>query len=345
MTTRPSADPLLFAPEATRPLAERVAACAGLSLAPLEEREFEDGEHKARPLVPVRGRDVYVIQSLHGDGSQSVNDKLCRLLFLCGALGEASAASVTAVVPYLAYARKDRQTKPRDPVTTRYVAALVEAVGVGRVVALDVHNLQAFQNAFRCRTDHLEALPVLVHHVAGRLGGEPATVIAPDAGGVARANAFRAALGAITGEAVGSAIAEKRRSGGVVTGDLLVGGLDGRAAVIVYDLISTGGTMARTARRAMAMGATRVLAVATHGVFAAAADAELADPAVTGLVVTDSVAPGRLGGPAAAKLDVVPVAPLLGEALVRIQRGGSIVDLLDPLSPAWGADQGGSARP
>ena len=129
---------------------------------PHEERECEDGEHKARPLISVRGKNVFVVQSLYGDDRQSGNDKLCRLLFSIDALKDAAAARVTAVVPYLAYARKDRKTKPRDPVTTRYVAALFEAVGIDTVMTLDVHNLAAFQNAFRCRPEHLEAFKCLL---------------------------------------------------------------------------------------------------------------------------------------------------------------------------------------
>ena len=120
----------------------------------------------------VRGRDVYVIQSLYGDPKQSVNDKLVRLLFFLGALRDASAGHLTAIIPYLAYARKDRKSKVRDPVTTRYVATLFEAVGTDCVVTLDVHNLAAFQNAFRCRTEHLEAVALFVAEPrsAGRRG-------------------------------------------------------------------------------------------------------------------------------------------------------------------------------
>jgi ribose-phosphate pyrophosphokinase len=320
-------DPVVFA-LSTDALGERVAAVTGMDLSPHEERRFDDGEHKARPLVPVRGRDVYVIDSLHGGGGLSVNDRLCRLLFFCGALGESSAASVTAVLPYLCYARKDRQTKPRDPVTTRYVAMLVEAVGVDHVMALDVHDLAAFQNAFRCRTDHLTARLPLARRVAERLDGAPITVVSPDAGGVKRANPFRIALSDIVGAPVASAFAEKRRSGGVVTGDLLAGDLEGRAAVIVDDLISSGGTMARTARRCLEFGATRVLAVATHGVFAARAEEALGDPAIEGVLVTDSVELRALSGPAGEKLDVVTIAPLLAEAIHRVHLGESLVELL-----------------
>ena len=164
-----SDDLLLFGLEASRGFAADVARALGTPLAVHEERGFEDGEHKTRPLESVRGRDVYVVQSLYGDAAQTVNDKLVRLLFFVGALRDASAARVTAVVPYLAYARKDRKSKSRDPVTTRYVAQLFEAVGADRIVTLDVHNLAAYQNAFRCRTEHLERMLVRQPHFAGRL--------------------------------------------------------------------------------------------------------------------------------------------------------------------------------
>ena len=117
----------LFALNATRDFGERVAAKLAVPLTEHEEREFEDGEHKARPLVSIRAKDAYIIQSLYWDDRQSVNDKLCRLLFFAGALRDAGAGRVTAVIPYLAYARKERKTQPRDPVTTRYVALLIEA--------------------------------------------------------------------------------------------------------------------------------------------------------------------------------------------------------------------------
>ena len=154
----------IFAPGPGREFGEKVSAHLGVSLGAHEERAFEDGEHKIRPLINVRGKDVFVIQSLYGDERQSVNDKLCRFLFFLGAMRDASAESVTAVVPYLCYARKDKKSKPRDPVTTRYVAGLFKAMGVDRVVTLDAHNLAAFQNAFRIRTDNLEAKRLFVEH-------------------------------------------------------------------------------------------------------------------------------------------------------------------------------------
>ena len=154
----------LFALNTSRDFGAQVSEKLAISLSQHEERDFEDGEHKARPLVNVRGQDVFVIQSLYSDTQHSVNDKLCRLLFFLGALRDASAARLTAVVPYLCYARKDRKSQPRDPVTTRYVATLFEAMGVDRVLTLDVHNLAAFQNAFRCHTDHLEAKNLFIDY-------------------------------------------------------------------------------------------------------------------------------------------------------------------------------------
>src|SRR3712207_1643547 len=204
----------VFALDASRAFGDAVAAALGVPLAAHEERAFEDGEHKARPLVSVRGADVYVIQGLHGGPEQSPNDKLCRLLFFLGALRDASAARVTAVVPYLAYARKDRRTQPRDPVTTRYVAALFEAVGVDRVVTIDVHNLAAFENAFRCPTDHLEARGLFIEHFAPllRYDDEEVVVLSPDAGGMKRADRFRAALARALGRPVATGFMEKQRT-------------------------------------------------------------------------------------------------------------------------------------
>ncbi|MDP3759287.1 MAG: ribose-phosphate pyrophosphokinase [Ramlibacter sp.] len=323
-------DPVLFALDATREFGEKVALHLGLPLSPQEEHGFEDGEHKARPLANVRGRDVFVVQSLHADAAQSVNDKLCRLLFFIGALKDASAASVTAIVPYLAYARKDQKSKPRDPVTTRYVARMFEAVGTDRVVTLDVHNLAAFQNAFRCATDHLRADGLFVDHFVPLLVRQEAVVVSPDAGGIKRGERFRQRLAAALGRPVAAAFAEKHRSGDVLSGELIVGDVRGRCAIILDDLIGTGSTIARTVKACRSLGATSVYAAASHGLFVGDAPQLLADEALTGIVVTDSVPPCRLGeGKARAKLIVLSCAPLFAEAIRRIHEGGSIVDLLE----------------
>lgn len=320
----------LFALDATRAWGEAVAACLGCALMPHEEREFEDGEHKARPLEAVRGRDVYVLQSLHGDGQQSVNDKLCRLLFFIGALKDAAAARVTAVVPYLAYARKDRRSKPRDPVTTRYVAALFEAVGTDRVLTLDVHNVAAYQNAFRCGTDHLEATGLFVSHFVPLVRQQEVVVVSPDAGGIKRAESFRVRLAAALGRPVAAAFAEKYRSEGIVSGDLLVGDVEKRVAIVIDDLIGAGTTIQRTATACRGRGATAVHAAASHGLFVGAAPQLLAHDALASIVVTDSVPPFRLpAGAVRDKLVVLPTAPLFAEAIGRMHGGGSLTALLE----------------
>lgn len=321
----------VFALNATRAFGEAVARELGVGLTPHEERDFEDGEHKTRPLDNVRGRDVFVVQSLHGDESGSANDKLCKLLFFLGCLKDAAAARVTAVIPYLAYARKDRKTQTRDPVTSRYVALLLEAVGTDRVVVLDVHNVAAFQNAFRCGTDHLEARPLFVRHFASLLGSDEVAVVSPDTGGAKRAEALRTSLTRALGRSPTSAFVEKYRARGVVSGDMLVGDVAGRVALIVDDLISTGGTILRAARACRAAGARAVHAAATHGLFVGQArEALFADPALGQVVVTNSVPPFRLGHDRFPdQLVVLDVAPLFAEAIRRIHTGGSIVELLE----------------
>lgn len=324
--------PLLFALGASRDLGVQVAHALGTELADIEERSFEDGEHKIRPLVSVRGRHAYVLHSLYSDQEQSVNDKLCRLLFFIGCLRDASAVTVNVLIPYLAYARKDRKTQPRDPVTTRYVALLLEAVGADRVVTLDVHNLAAFQNAFRCRTDHLEAAGLLVRHFAAAFSSadEP-SVISPDAGGMKRAQRFRELLGTELGRSPSLGFLEKSREGGKMSHGQLVGMVEGRPALILDDLISTGGTLVGAARACKKAGATRAYAAATHGVFATEANDVLADEALDGIVITNSIPELKLSSPAVLeKLTVLDISPLLGEAIRRIHGGGSLVELLRP---------------
>ena len=318
----------LFALNATTELGGAIAKCLGMPLCAHEEREFEDGEHKARPLDPVGNADVYVVQSLHGGPEASANDKLCRLLFFIGALKNAGAARVTAMVPYLCYARKDRRTKPNDPVTTRYVAAMFEAIGTDAVVTLEVHNPVAFENAFRCRTVTLTATPLFVEY-ASKLKDENLCVVSPDTGGAKRAELFRETLEAIRGRPIGKAFADKHRSAGVVTGDLFVGDVTGATALVIDDLISTGGTLVRAARAARSAGARRVISLTAHGLFMEGAAKALADPALDRVVVTDTVPPFRLpAGATRDKLDILRSAPLFAEAIARLHEGRSLTELL-----------------
>lgn len=315
--------PLVFALGASRPFGERVVRRMGLPLAEHEEREFEDGQHKARALVDVRHHDTFVLHSLHGDDRRSVNDKLCRLLFFLGSLRDAGARSVTALVPFLCYSRKDRKTKLHDPVTTRYVAAMFEAMRVDRVVTLDVHNLSAYQNAFRCLTEHLEARELFAEHVAEALGSGPAAVVSPDVGGAKRADRFRDALAGRLGRPVASGLIEKYRSEGVVSGGVLAGEVADRTVILVDDMISSGGTIARAARAARDAGARAVWAVATHGVFTPDADEALADEAVERVVTLDTIPSDRIRSDVVrSKLTRLDASGLFAEA-IRTIHGGS----------------------
>jgi len=319
---------MLFALNATAETGRAIARSLELTLAAHEEREFEDGEHKIRPLDAVDGADVYVIQSLHAGPSETANDKLCRLLFFIGALKDAGAARVTAVVPYLCYARKDRRTKPNDPVTTRYVASMFEAVGTDCIVTLEVHNPVAFENAFRCRAVALPGASLFVDYVRGLKGGA-FSVVSPDPGGAKRAELFREALEVALGCPVGIGFVDKHRSAGVVSGELFVGDVAGSTAFIIDDLISTGGTLLRAARAVRQAGAREVIALVTHGLFMTGATDMLADPAIDRLVVTDSIPAFRLpDGPNRSKIVTLPVAPLIAETIRRLQVGRSLSDLL-----------------
>jgi ribose-phosphate pyrophosphokinase len=320
--------PVVFALGASAAFGHAVAARLGCAPGPLEERDFEDGEHKARSLASVRGRDVFVIESLHGDDAESPNDKLLRLLLFVGSVHDAGAARVTAVVPYLAYARKDQRSKPRDPVSTRYIAGFFESVGTDAVMTIDVHNLAAFQNAFRCHTEHLEAAGLLAARCAALVHEAPVVVVSPDAGGIKRAEHFRQRLAAILGRPVGSAFAEKYRSEGVLSGGTLVGDVRDRVAVVVDDLIAAGHTIDRAARACREAGASRVIAAATHGVFSGEADAVLAASPIESLVLTDSIPAARLHSPSLiSRIEVVSCVGLFAEAIARMHAGGSIVGL------------------
>ncbi len=317
----------LFALNASRDFGEGVAAALGRPLDAHEEREFEDGEHKARPLVSVRGDDVYVLQSLHGDAHASGDDKLVRLLFFCAALRDHGAARITALVPYLAYGRKERQTKPFDPVSTRYLAQLVEAVGIDAVVTLETHSITALQNAFRIPTVHIDAAVLFAARAAQFAGEGLVAVVSPDPGGVKRAQLFGEHLKRRLERPVGNGFIEKRRSGGQVSGSLLAGEVAGATVLLVDDLISTGGTLRRAARTCLAAGAQRVIAFAAHGLFAAGAEEMLLDPALSAVVVGDTVPAPQLSDTARERVIFEPAAPLFARAVECLASGLATTEL------------------
>jgi ribose-phosphate pyrophosphokinase len=337
-----TSQPCFLALSESRELGMQVARAAGLVLTPLEERQFDGGEFKLRPLESVRGRIAFVFQTLAGTETAAVSERLVRLLFLLSGLRDAGAERCIALVPYLAYARKDRRTQVRDPVNTRYVAQLLEAAGADRLVALDVHNPAALDNAFRIPVDHLSALPMFADHFANRFGSTPLVVASPDVGGIKRAQLFRELLEERLGREVELAFVEKRRAAGVVSGGTLVGMTSENPNVIVLDdLCATGGTLIRAATIVRRAGASAVYVAVTHLPLAAGLEALTSSDAIAGIVATDSVgtavhrqAPST-GAPE--RLDTLSIGPLLGEAVRRMLAGEPLASLLRRWPPATDA--------
>jgi ribose-phosphate pyrophosphokinase len=332
-----SPDAAFFALRESRDLASSVAQHADLPLAALEERLFEGGEFKLRPLRSVRDRRTFVLQCLAGTAEAPVAERLLKLLFLLHGLRDAGAQPRIALLPYLTFARKDRRTQVRDPVNTRYVAQLLESSGINRVVTLDVHNPAALDNSFRVPVDHLSILPMLTDHLATRLPGTPLTVASPDIGGVKRAQIFRELLEGRLGREVELAFFEKRRAQGVVSGHALVGEVKERTVVIIDDLCATGNTLKRAAETSRYAGATAVYTAVTHVPHMPGLATVLADPNITGCITTDSVgfplAP--LPSTDARKLTVLSIAPLFGQAVARMLAGKPLAPLLErwPVDP------------
>jgi ribose-phosphate pyrophosphokinase len=320
----------LFALQSSRSFGELVAKELSMSLSVHEERDFEDGEHKTRPLENVRNQEVFVMHSLYSDKTQSVNDKLCRLLFFIGALKDASAEKVTAVIPYLCYSRKDRKTKSRDPVTTRYVARMLETAGADGVVTMDVHNLQAYQNAFNIPAENLEGRKLFAAYLAPLLKNEDLVVMSPDFGGVKRAELFLKTLSKQIKKEIPLVLMEKFRSKGEVWGEQIAGDVKNKMIIIIDDLISTGGTIARSAAACRSAGAKKVIGLATHGLFTGKPDETLKEPALEQIITTNTIPPFRLENTTVnEKVTVLNAAPLFAEAIRRMQEGGSIVELLE----------------
>jgi ribose-phosphate pyrophosphokinase len=311
---------LLFAPSESRTLGVEIGRRAGLELAPLEERAFETGEFKLRPLVSVRDRTVFVLQSLAGSTDVSVTQRLVRLLFLLFGLRDAGANRLVALVPYLSYAREDQRTQPRDPVNTRYVAQLLESTGVDRLVALDVHNTAALDNAFRIPMDHLSAIPMFVDHFAEHLPAGRIAVASPDVGGIKRVQIFSELLQSRLAREIDLVFVEKRRIEDRVSGGAVVGEVTGRTVIVLDDLCSTGQTLIRAATSLREAGAAAVQVAFTHAPLPRGLAALAAANCISEAVITDSVGSAlHVEGSAwAGRLTVLPIAPLFGEAVARM---------------------------
>ena len=277
---------------------------------------FSDGETFCEIRENVRGLDAYVVQPT----SSPVNDNLMELLIMCDALRRASAASITAVIPYYGYARQDRKVAPRTPITSKLVADLLVASGVDRVVCVDLHAGQ-IQGFFNIPFDHLYALPVFLNDYLKQKYDAEAVFISPDAGGVERTRAYSKRLGASL------AIIDKRRERANVSEVMhLIGDVKGRDCIIVDDMIDTAGTLCNAAQAVMDNGARSVVACATHGVLSGPAVQRIQESPLSEVVVTNSIRPSEEAA-ACNKIRFLSIAKLLAEAIRRIHNSDSVSSL------------------
>ena len=305
----------IFSGNANRELALSICRYVETPLGDAEVTRFADGEVYVEIKENVRGVNCFVVQST----CAPVNDNLMELLVMIDALKRASAGSIIAVMPYFGYARQDRKSKPRTPISARLVADLLTAAGVDRVVAIDLHAGQ-IQGFFNIPVDHLYGMPVLMDHLRSRFGSDT-VIVSPDAGGVERARAYSKRLGASL------AIIDKRRPAPNVSEVVnIIGDVKGRDAIIVDDMVDTGGTLTAAAQAIMNQGARSVFGCTSHGVLSnPAIDRIMASP-LQELIITDTVPP-RAEIRECPKIRILSVARLLGEAVKRIHHGDSISSL------------------
>jgi ribose-phosphate pyrophosphokinase len=306
----------IFSGNANRDLALAICKYVETPLGNAEVTRFADGEIYVEINENVRGVNCFVVQPT----CAPVNDNLMELLVMIDALKRASAGSITAVMPYFGYARQDRKSKPRTPISARLVADLLTAAaGVDRVLAIDLHAGQ-IQGFFNIPVDHLYGMPVLMDHMRLRFNHE-AVIVSPDAGGVERARAYSKRLG------TSLAIIDKRRPAPNVSEVInIIGDVKGRDAIIVDDMVDTAGTLCAAAQAIKDKGARAVYACATHGVLSHPAIERIMASPLQELITTDTI-PLRPEIAACPKIRVLSVARLLGEAVKRIHHGDSISSL------------------
>lgn len=301
-----------------RPLAEAISAFLNLPMAKASMRRFSDMEIFVEIGENVRGEDVFIIQST----SYPANDNLMELLVALDALRRSSARRITAVLPYFGYARQDRKSTPRTPISAKLVANLITSAGADRVLTLDLHAGQ-IQGFFDIPTDNLFAAPVFTGDILDRSNGEPLTVVSPDVGGVVRARAIAKPLDADL------AIIDKRRErAGVSEVVNVIGDVAGRCCVLVDDIVDSGGTLCNAAQALLDAGATSVVAYVTHGVLSAGAVARVSASRLETLVITDSIRATEAVR-VSDKVRELSVAPLIGEAIRRISDESSVSSLFD----------------
>ncbi|RIK39700.1 MAG: ribose-phosphate diphosphokinase [Chloroflexi bacterium] len=305
----------VFAGNGNRPLADEIMSVLEAPLGRAIVGSWQNGETRVKLEENVRGSDVFVIQSL----SHPVNHHLVELLIMIDAIRRASAARVTAVIPYFAYAKQEKKTSGREPISAKLLANLLVTAGVDRILTLDLH-APAIEGFFDIPVDHMRATPLLASAFR-KLGIDDLVAVSPDAGGVNRAEEFRLRAGASL------AIISKKRPGPDTAEFIeMVGDVEGKTAVIVDDMIATGSTLAIAAEKLLERGAQRVFACAVHPVFAGDAIKVIETSPLERVIVTDTL---PLPNRCSSKVEVLTVAPLLAEAITRIHKDLSISALFN----------------
>lgn len=303
-----------------QPLAEAISAYLGIPLTEANVKRFADQEIFIEVLDNVRGEDVFVIQPT----SFPANDHLMELLIMIDALKRGSARRITAVIPYFGYARQDRKTTARSPISAKLVANLITTAGADRVLTMDLHAGQ-IQGFFDIPVDNLFAgTPVFVPYIQKVCKDGNLTIVSPDVGGVVRARAFAKRL-----EDAGLAIIDKRREkAGISEVMHVIGEVAGRDCILIDDMVDSAGTICNAAAALMEHGARSVRAVASHGVLSGSAVERIEKSPLLEMLVTDSIkATDKIK--ACAKVKYLPVAPLFGEAILRISEERSVSSLFD----------------
>ncbi|MEQ8817278.1 MAG: ribose-phosphate pyrophosphokinase [Thalassobaculum sp.] len=311
-------DPKILACNSNRPLAEAIAAYLNLPMTKADIRRFSDMEVFVEIQENIRGEDVFVVQST----SYPANDNLMELLVTLDALRRSSARRVTAVIPYYGYARQDRKSGPRTPISAKLVANLVTKAGADRVLTIDLHAGQ-IQGFFDIPTDNLYAAPLFTDDIKERYGDERLMIVSPDVGGVTRARAVARRIDADL-----SIIDKRRERAGVSEVMNIIGDVDGRRCILVDDIVDSGGTLCNAAEALIEAGAVSVDAYCTHGVLSGGAVARVTSSPLTSLVTTDSIQ-ATAAVRVARNIRQLTVASLIGEAIRRISEERSVSSLFN----------------
>ncbi|HZY14476.1 MAG TPA: ribose-phosphate pyrophosphokinase [Beijerinckiaceae bacterium] len=308
----------ILAGNSNRALTEAIAAYLGLPLTNCQVRRFADMEIFVEIQENVRGEDTFVVQST----SFPTNDHLMELLIMADALRRSSARRITAVIPYFGYARQDRKSGSRTPISAKLVANLITRAGADRVLTVDLHAGQ-IQGFFDIPTDNLFAAPVMVRDIKERLDVKNVVVVSPDVGGVVRARALAKRIDASL------AIVDKRRErAGESEVMNIIGEVSGRSCILVDDIVDSGGTLCNAADALLNEGATEVRAYITHGVLSGGAVARISASHLKELVVTDTIHPTEAVR-VAKNIRTLSIGPLIGEAIARTAKEESVSSLFD----------------